>query len=812
MDTFDHDQFYINPSATTDANMDSTSVYGLASADLPPVSEDDIERALLVLQMEKNDLIKKRKVANRKLADETNTYGRTSVNPREFAVSKERQDEDADAAVLKFGLPPIADRYFDHGIRGVTWEQRKGLMALIAKLSNPKSYGCVLFVEDIDRMLRDEGVLFRIGPILRQNGIRVYDRNGLVDAPRLLEAAARAVAAYRLLCERSLRARRSSMKKGRIHGGIPFGYEYSGRARIRPNANREVVNTIYEMRTRGEDTGTIARYLQSIDAPRPGTAEWSTTSVLAILKREIYTGWVVYKCGDGEEYRTFNPDLIIVQKEVWERAQVINILNARDKSSPMVSKGAKEPMLLSGQCECSDCGEKAHAAYQSAKGRHLVCSNHVRSGNCVSVAFPYDRTEARVLIKMRDVLRDQVYEEAFQRELVDGIRSRALEIEAKRVEKAAELIRERQRYDKNRQMAYDASEMHNYRDLLEKNLVRIAELEGEISNMRTPNYASFAEGDLPTLRDSIDAYIAAGPFKAVTPQDEQVRRIIQAIVSTVKLEVTSDTGRRQRTILDFGAAVGVKDPMLVFQDVYDYEDDPKLIKFEQRTRIAGMLKQADWALDAARAGALSDHVVIKAYFGTLPADRLQRFLSLVCLAATHDLPLKTTVDLDGFRNSAYWKAFNKLRKSAVALQQFVDVVSETCGTKVHAFFGKLRTKKKPLERMLEVDHPLLQHPICQKEGFAMSEDQWKIVRCKLTSIEASPRAAERLITARFDLDRLFAAVRANVTMVAVAGKHGAGNTNRRLTELQASGDFERITHALLKDAGLDLGNQPVPFF
>lgn len=692
--------------------------------------------------------------------------------------------------------------------KGVHWDEREELMALIAELSRPENYGCVLIVEDIDRLLRDEMILYRMGPIFITNGIRIYDSDGYVDGEKLLDGAAKAVAAYKLLCKRSLQNRRIGMREGRIHGGIPWGYEYSGRARMRADENRHHVYTIFHMFVGGENPATIARFMERQGVRGPGNGEWKPYKVWTILRRETYTGWLVYSIkNEPEPIRVHKPELEVVPRELFERARVIELLTSagiKPRTVP-VSQAGKLPLLLSGSCREATTGAKVLVKSHDTQGRRRL----VAPG--IDYAFDGDRTEAISLGFLREVLHDDEFQKRFRLETVASIRAEALRIDAERLDLGKELVRERQLYDKNRQLAYEG-DRHSYEDLLNKSWSRIETLEAEISGLKSAGFAKFAEEDIPLLTSEIDDIIAGGTFECVTTADEQLRRIVQTIVCDVTLEATSRTGRKQVTVLDFGKGIGLDDPDLRFEQSREYEETPQMLNQEKRTRIQKMLDAEDWRLGDEEAERLLAQPVVDQYFGALPAGRLRQFLGIVHMVAQRRLPLELTLDLGGFEKSEYRRAFGQIRKSEVALGMLVDALAEVRGAAIPAFFGRVRSKKSPLERMVAVAHPLLQHPICQPGGKAMTDEQWTVVRQSLLSTFTSPRAAERFVTARIDLDNLFRAVREELTMVQACSKNAASNTNRRITEAQACGDFERLTRALLEHAGLPPAAGAVPFF
>jgi hypothetical protein len=170
------------------------------------------------------------------------------------------------------------------------------------------------------------------------------------------------------------------------------------------------------------------------------------------------------------------------------------------------------------------------------------------------------------------------------------------------------------------------------------------------------------------------------------------------------------------------------------------------------------------------------------------------------MCAELDLPLITTIEMAGLKDSLYAKSFQRLRGKHVALQQLVEVVSELRGP-VQTFFGKIKLKSGPHKRMSAVSHPLLDHPICQPGGAALTDREWLAVRTAMVDLLASKHAAKRLVTARMDLDYFFQSVRQRVSMAKVCPPNLGSNVMRRIDSLQSTGDFQNATRVLLTLAG-----------
>lgn len=815
-DTLDDLHF---PLLTSDDD-DSSIVHGpeLKTEPVLEISEADIEEAMVLLRADSASKKLRAERAPRKRAEVAFQYGRQSKKETGYGQSPERQAETCEAVRIAHGLPEFQRKFFDKGMRGVFWAERRELMELIRLLERSENYGASLVVEDVDRLLRDDRVLYRIGPILLENDIQLYNRAGRVDTADLVEHAARAIASYKLICGRSLEARRLSMETGRIHGAIPYGYEYAGRGKARPNANAEHVLTAFRMRASGDATGTIARLFQDLKVPAPGVNKWTAAKVLKILKRPFYVGVLEYKIkGEAEPLRVDVPGLAIVDRVLFDKVQAVNALASLPEGKhASISKGERAPLLLSGRVTCGN-GVAMHAKYQRSDGsRLLACCQRVGKGTCACrpVKFDYGKTERNTLMFLKRLLDGVVYEQHFRKHLEDTDKARSLAVEERRLADTRDLMRERTLYEENRAVAYQTRTILEMEPEFAAARKRIAVLEARISASVPKVFADFLKDDLLTLRETMDELLACVPFPIENPDDEQVRRVVQAIVTSVQLTAPTQSRRLQVTTVDFGAAIGqAGDPSLVFHDTVEYDETPELLLLENRDRIRWLVSSKRALLTKVEYDRLVAEPVVRAEFGDVFQSQFKKFFGILLMAAELDLPLTTTIELAGLERSVYAASFKALRKKHVALQQLIDVITALRGP-VQSFFGRIMLKSGPYARMEAVSHPLLEHPLCRKGGSAMSDDEWAVVRPSLKSLLGSKHAAQCLGTARMDIDFMLDAVRRRLPMAKVCPANVAANAMRRINKLQSMGDFERMTWALLEHANKRAhpGRYPVPLF
>lgn len=147
-------------------------------------------------------------------------------------------------------------------------------------------------------------------------------------------------------------------------GGVPYGYrlEQKGRTNKRNQAvgdlavdpdEAEVVKLIFHKYVNeGYGAQRLCRYLTGQGIRNKKRRNIATTSINRIIKNAIYTG-VIH---NGDSQSEVIPELQIIDKETFDRAQVIMTQRVRHHSDvPLNTKGRS---LLVGKVYCGHCGGK----------------------------------------------------------------------------------------------------------------------------------------------------------------------------------------------------------------------------------------------------------------------------------------------------------------------------------------------------------------------------------------------------------------------------------------------------------------------
>ncbi|MGE5201897.1 MAG: recombinase family protein [Acidobacteriota bacterium] len=240
------------------------------------------------------------------------------------------------------------------------------------------------------------------------------------------------------LREKTWRGQLGRVRKGRIAGGLAYGYEVlgvdgdgrseGGRRRINP-AEAVVVRRIFEEFASGKSPRTIAKALDGEGVPGPAGGQWRDTTIrgqldrgTGLLNNPTYIGrieWnrVAYKKNPrtGKRIARINertarevievPDLRIIDDDLWqhvkERQRAVHIEMGKDAHGNALNRAHRRKFLLSGLLTCGVCG----GVYTIVGKDRYGCANRRAKGVCTNdVSITRQAVEARVLSGLKDRL------------------------------------------------------------------------------------------------------------------------------------------------------------------------------------------------------------------------------------------------------------------------------------------------------------------------------------------------------------------------------------------------------------------------
>lgn len=292
-----------------------------------------------------------------------------------------------------------------------------------------------LVVREMDRFARGLGKQLTVEDQFRRAGVKVvYVLEEYKDSPegRLSKHIRATIAEYERekIRERTVRGKSRVVKNGGLlfgKGGPPYGYrlvKVDGRTTLEIYEDEAlIVRLIFEWYTVDRlSMQAIALKLTDMQIPTPGAdgkypgikkraaAEWSRSSVGAILNRETYAGtWWYGKNNRGiknpKEYLIPVTVPVIISRETWELAQGRAIQN-----KALATRNTRREYLLRGLCKCGECGASVNCLTSGRKptSRLYYRCNAVQNKDyrhkCDTPYFRADMVDATVWAWIRDIV------------------------------------------------------------------------------------------------------------------------------------------------------------------------------------------------------------------------------------------------------------------------------------------------------------------------------------------------------------------------------------------------------------------------
>lgn len=345
-------------------------------------------------------------------------YGRFSSdlqNPK----SAEDQHAEGDLFAARHGWI-VAQKYADHGETGRSVVNRPGLLQMLDDaITNERQ---AIIVEDISRLGRNAADLHIIANRLKEAQVLIITfTSGVMSG---LDLSIRASMAEEQSIEhghRVKRGHRASAKRGRVMGGLAYGYKLTssnvrsevdafGEGARRRNSNggdeqmriidpiqKVIVERIYRDFNAGLSTSQICKALNQELIPSPEGGLWSPRRLTGdkhllngVLRNPIYKGQVRYgksvttfrsssgtnKVTPGiaaDQIHEYVEELRIVSDELWNEVQAR--LAANSCTVPNHSRYAD--YLLSRKVRCGSCGQP-----YSVVGEAMGCMSRRVGASC----------------------------------------------------------------------------------------------------------------------------------------------------------------------------------------------------------------------------------------------------------------------------------------------------------------------------------------------------------------------------------------------------------------------------------------------
>ena len=339
----------------------------------------------------------------------------------------------------------LVDEFVDDGVSGTTFE-RPAFTKMI-EAAKRKQFDCII-VKDLSRLGRNYietgRYLERTFPMLGVRFIAVLDN---YDSSKNDESGQLLIAFKNIFndayCRDISMKIRSSLDNKRKNGEFIGSFAAFGYKKDEEDHNHlvvdeyagEIVQHIFRMKIAGCNVRRIAQKLTEMGVPTPLeykrmcgekynsgfraklNPQWSVTSVMRILKNEIYTGTMIqnkrkkinYKIKESRDVdeadwiKVEGTHEAIIPKDIFLAVQELFKMDTR------TSPNENALYLFSGMVKCCDCGENMVRtnSYRNSKGKMMYCyhcSSYMHEKSCTPHTIQEKLLEPIVLTAIQNQL------------------------------------------------------------------------------------------------------------------------------------------------------------------------------------------------------------------------------------------------------------------------------------------------------------------------------------------------------------------------------------------------------------------------
>lgn len=316
----------------------------------------------------------------------------------------------------------IVGEYSDGGKSGRTTDHRTAFAEVISLAREGRHTFVAILVWKFSRFSRNREDSIVLKSLLRRRGVDVVSINEPIDdspAGKLQEGIIEVIDEFYSLnlAEDTLRGMRMNAEAGYYNGGgTPTGYRAARvsvgtaeRTRLVPDDEyAPVVKRVFQMCAEGTGAKEIANSLNADGLRTPRGKRWSKTTILHILRNEVYLGTIVWNRkpnsgtgsrdnSDDECIRVENSHPALVDAAVFRKVQ--SLIQERGKTHRHPREVSSE-YLLSGRVVCGKCGQKMiGSAAKSGRYRYYTCQNFAKRGKtaCDAKSISKERLEAQIV-------------------------------------------------------------------------------------------------------------------------------------------------------------------------------------------------------------------------------------------------------------------------------------------------------------------------------------------------------------------------------------------------------------------------------
>lgn len=341
-----------------------------------------------------------------------------------------------------FGIQ-IRKIYKDLGISGKTMN-RPGLEELIRDSKNNQFN--VVLVWKISRLSRSLKDLLILLDEFEKNGVSFisysekFDTSTPVGRMTLQILGSIAEFERNTIIENVKLALGEVARQGRKAGGSVLGYDYHDKKLVVNNEESSTVRIIFDLYVnKNMGIHRIAKWMNENGYRTKRENSFGKDSIGDIISNPVYIGINRHNIGTDKEYSVTGEHEPIIDKDLWDLAQV-----KRDKNKD-ISKRRNEcgVALLAGLIKCPDCGSSFVTSYHQKKRpdkngdikvyryRYYECNNFTRTRNCYHNRVNAESLEAQVIDRIKKVSTDY---EIIEKAILEAERQVAQEVKPANME------------------------------------------------------------------------------------------------------------------------------------------------------------------------------------------------------------------------------------------------------------------------------------------------------------------------------------------------------------------------------------------
>jgi len=321
---------------------------------------------------------------------------------------------------------------------------------------------------------------------------------------------------YKGIVSKFIRGKREGARRGQwVSGHAPYGYDFNRKTRklvINEKQGEVYRKYILLPYINGDSTSEIVNNLNKLNIHSPRSTVWTKTTVINLLKSEVYKGEIIYNKTVGSKSK--DPSL---NRAPYRKIKEENWIRVHNAHPPLKSEEEHEKVMglfkvkgnskginknyhpLSGLVKCFSCGKTLRIQRNTNEQSYLkACEcGATRGGDC-------------------DLVTDSIFESAiiFKDVLLNIDKTKSVDREREILEKEVvilerELVLEYEAIERIEE-AYEARvyDIHKMTTKKEKREVRIREIENELDEKRKV-LKNFSSNKTEVSIGNIDNFILA---------------------------------------------------------------------------------------------------------------------------------------------------------------------------------------------------------------------------------------------------------------------------------------------------------------